>query len=77
MDRKEQADELDRLWEAIPAVLEEDEGWARRETLDAGIAGYTREDDIPAGPMIRHNPDGTRELVQINLDGADIVIRSL
>jgi len=53
MDRREHADELDRLWEAIPAMLEEDEGWALREVLDAGIAGYTREDDTPEGLMIR------------------------
>ena len=73
----EQSSELDQLWHAIPAMLDEDEGWALREVLDAGVAGYTRDDDTPDGLLIRHNPDGTRHLVRINLDSPDTVIRSL
>jgi hypothetical protein len=47
---------------------------------DVGVAfraGYTREDDTPEGLLIRHNPDGTRHLVRINLDSPDTIIRPL
>jgi hypothetical protein len=57
--------------------LERDEGWALRAVLESGVAGYTREEDTPEGLMIRHNPDGTRQLVRINLDGPDTIIRAL
>ena len=73
----EQVNELDGLWRSIPTLLEQGEGWALREVLDAGVAGYTREDDTPEGLLIRHNPDGTRQLVRINLDGPDTIIRAL
>jgi hypothetical protein len=71
------SNDLDRLWQALPQLLEQDEGWALREVLEAGVAGYTCQDDTPAGLLIRHNPDGTRDLVQINLDRPDTIIRSL
>jgi hypothetical protein len=71
-------DELDTLWRSIPKRLEEEEdGWALREVLEAGVSGYTREDDTPAGLLIRHNPDGTRQLVRLNIEGPDTVIRYL
>jgi len=73
----ERADDLEQLWQAIPAMLDQDEGWALREVLNAGVAGYTREDDTPEGLLIRHNPDGTRHLVRINLDSPDTIIRLL
>jgi hypothetical protein len=73
----DEANELDRLWLAIPKLLEQDEGWALREVLASGIAGYTREDSTPKGLLIRHNPDGTRQLVRINLEGPDTVIHAL
>ena len=69
--------ELDRLWQSIPKLLDQDEGWALREVLAAGVAGYTREDDTPDGLLIRHDPDGTQHLVRINLDGPDTIIRVL
>ncbi len=69
--------ELDQLWNTLPAMLDQDEGWALREVLNAGVAGYTREDDTPEGLLIRHNPDGTRHLVRINLDSPDTIIRPL
>jgi hypothetical protein len=78
MDDLQKSDDLDLLWHALPAMLEaEDEDWALRDVLNAGIAGYTSEDDTPEGLMIRHNPDGTRHLVRINLDGPDTTIRPL
>jgi hypothetical protein len=70
----EKLNELDRLWKNIPKLLDQDEGWALREVLAAGVAGYTREDDTPDGLLIRHDPDGTRHLVRINLDGPDTII---
>ncbi len=71
-------DDLDALWSAIPTLLEQQPAdWALREVLDAGIAGYTCDEDTPEGLMIRHDPDGTRDLVRINLDGPDTVIRRL
>ena len=73
----ELSSDLEKLWHAIPAMLDQDEGWALREVLNAGVAGYTREDDTPEGLLIRHNPDGTRHLVRINLDSPDTIIRPL
>jgi hypothetical protein len=70
----EQPNELERLWQSIPKLLDQHEGWALRDVLAAGVAGYTREDDTPDGLLIRHDPDGTRHLVRINLDGPDTVI---
>jgi hypothetical protein len=69
--------DLDELWHSLPKLLELDEGWALREVLDCGVPAYTREDDTPEGLLIRHNPDGTRQLVRINLDGPDTVIGAL
>jgi hypothetical protein len=72
------ADDLDPLWESLPKFLENaGDDWALREVLDAGVAGCTRDDDTPEGLMIRHNPDGTRQLVQVNIDSPDTVIRAL
>jgi hypothetical protein len=58
-------------------LLEQDEDWALREVLASGVAGYTREDGTPEGLLVRHDPDGTRQLVRINLDGPDTIIRAL
>ena len=69
--------DLDRLWHSIPQQLAEERGDALRDVLAAGVPGYTREDDTPAGLLIRHNPDGTRQLVRLNVDGPDTVIRAL
>ena len=69
-------DQLDLLWQSIPKLLEQDEGWALRAVLASGVAGYTREEDTPEGLMVRHNPDGTRQLVRINIDGPDTIIRT-
>jgi hypothetical protein len=77
MDGLEQGDDLDRLWHSVPAMFDQDEGWALLEVLNAGVAGYTREDDTPKGLLIRHNPDGTRHLVRINLDSPETIIRLL
>ena len=72
------ANDLDALWNAIPTLLEQQAAdWALREVLDAGTAGYTCDEDTPEGLMIRHDPNGTRYLVRINLDGPDTVIRRL
>jgi hypothetical protein len=73
----EDTNELDRLWRAIPELLEQDDGWALRAVLESGVAGYTQEEDTPEGLLIRHNPDGTRQLVRINLDGPDTIIGAL
>jgi hypothetical protein len=77
MEEVVQTDELEGLWQAIPTLLDQDDGLALREVLNAGGTGYTREDDTLEGWMIRHNPDGTRQLVRINLDSADTPIRIL
>lgn len=69
--------ELDQLWQSIPRQLAEENGSALSDVLAAGVPGYTREDDTPAGLLIRHNPDGTRQLVRLNIDGPDTVIRDL
>jgi hypothetical protein len=69
--------ELDQLWHAIPGLLDEEQDWALRDVLRAGVAGYTREADTQEGLLIRHNPDGSRDLVRINLDSPDTVIRRL
>ena len=77
MSAADQARYLDRLWRAIPTLPEQDDGWALREVLAAGVAGYTREADTPKGLVIRHDPDGSRQLVRINPDGPDTLIRPL
>jgi hypothetical protein len=73
----EPADDLDELWQSIPGLLEQDANRALREVLNSGVAAYTREETTPEGLLIRHNPDGTRQLVRISVDGPDTVIRSL
>jgi hypothetical protein len=73
----DEPNELDELRQSFPALLEREAGWAPHEVLDAGVAGYTCDHNMPEGHMIRHNPDGTRQLVQINLDGPDTVIHAL
>ncbi|MDB5400521.1 MAG: hypothetical protein QOD93_6754 [Acetobacteraceae bacterium] len=73
----DQIDGLERLWQDLPRLLEQDEDWALREVLEAGVAGYTADDDAQEGLLIRHNPDGTKQLVQINLYAPDTVIRDL
>ncbi len=69
--------DLDRLWHSITQRLAEENGNALRDVLAAGVPGYTREDDTPAGLLIRHNPDGTRQLVRLAIDGPDTVVRDL
>jgi hypothetical protein len=73
----EDINDLDRLWQAIPGLLEQGDGWALRAVLESGVAGYTQDDDTPEGLLIRHNPDGTRHLVRVNIDGPDTIIRAL
>lgn len=68
---------LDRFWNDLPRLIEQDEGSAVQELLAKGICAYYGEDDIPEGLLIRENPDGTRQLVRINFDGEDTVIRDL
>lgn len=68
---------LEALWRSIPALLEAEEGWALRQVLASGVAGYTRAPDTPEGLLIRHNPDGTRQLVRVHPDGPDTIIRDL
>jgi hypothetical protein len=69
--------DLDALWRSIPRRLTEGTGWALKDILAAGVAGYTRDEDTPEGLLIRHNPDGTRDLVRLNIDGPDTVVRPL
>jgi hypothetical protein len=70
--------DLDALWESLPSLLEQSEDdWALKAVLADGVAGYTREHSMPRGVMIRHNPDGTRELVRINWNAPDTVLRTL
>jgi hypothetical protein len=70
-------DDLDRFWNELPRLLEQDQGSAVKSLLKKGISAYYGEDDTPEGLLIRESPDGTRQLVRINFDGEDTVIREL
>ncbi len=72
-----QEDHLDRFWNDLPRLIEQDEGGAVKELLAKGIPAYYSEDDTPDGLLIRENPDGTRQLVRVNFDGDDTIIRDL
>ncbi|PKU26080.1 hypothetical protein [Telmatospirillum siberiense] len=72
-----QEDDLDRLWNDLPRLIEQDDGYAVKELLAKGIPAYYSEDDTPEGLLIRENPDGTRQLVRVSFDGDDIVIQNL
>lgn len=68
---------LDPL-EALAAELEldDDDGHAAREHLEAGRSIYYAEDDTPPGHVIKHYPDGRRELIQMERD-VDHFVRAL
>jgi len=72
-----QDDDLDRFWNDLPNLIERDDGRAVKDLLSKGIAVYYSDDDTPAGLLIREQPDGTRQLVQINFDGDDTVVCDL
>jgi len=74
---RNQVDDLDRFWTDLPGLLEQDQGNAVKSLLEKGISAYYSEDDTPEGLLIRENPDGTRQLVRINFDSEDTVIREL
>jgi hypothetical protein len=54
----EKLNELDRLWKNIPKLLDQDEGWALREVLAAGVADGTRH-------LVRINLDGPDTIIGV------------
>lgn len=69
-------DPLDVMWAEFEHAAQIDDGAAARGHLEAGRAVYYGEDDTPAGLIIKHHPDGHRELVRF--DGRDeVVVRPL
>lgn len=69
-------DPSDAMWAAIEHAAMYDDGAAAQSHLDAGRAIYYSEPDTPEGVIIKHYPDGHRELVRF--DGADeVVVRPL
>jgi len=70
-------DGLDRFWNDLPRLIEQDNGQAVKDLLAKGIAVYYSDDETPAGLLIREQPDGNRQLVRVNFDGDDTVIRDL
>ncbi len=69
-------DPLDDLWAEFEHAAQFDDGKAARDHLEAGRAVFYREKDTPFGVVIKHHPDGHRELVRFN--GADeVVVRPL
>jgi hypothetical protein len=72
-----QDDDLDRFWNDLPRLIEQDDGRAVKDLLAKGIAAYYSDDETPAGLLIREQPDGTRQLVRVNFDSDDTVIRDL
>jgi len=75
--RGSQDNDLDRFWNDLPRLIEQDDGRAVKELLAKGIAAYYSDDETPDGQLIREQPDGTRQLVRVNFDGDDTVIRDL
>ncbi len=65
------AEEVD--WTSVEAELVEDDGEAVRAHLAAGRAIPYREEDTPAGHVIRLSPDGRRDLVRVDRDGDAVV----
>ena len=69
----------DHFWQDFEAAVAADAGNAAREHLAAGRPIYYREDDTPAGHVIKHDPAGRRKLVRFvngverpaNIDAAD------
>jgi len=72
-----QGDDLDRFWHDLPRLIEQDDGRAVKDLLAKGISAYYSDDETPDGLLIREQPDGTRQLVRVNFDGDDTVIRDL
>lgn len=69
-------DPLDDLWAVFEHAAQFDDGAAAAGHLVAGRAIYYSETDTPDGVIIKHHPDGRRELVRF--DGADeLVVRQI
>ncbi|WP_447578731.1 hypothetical protein [Achromobacter kerstersii] len=66
-----------RLLREIDAAFSCDEGSAVREHLAAGRSIYYREENTPAGLVIRRNPDGSRQLVKFTAERTELVICEL
>ncbi len=65
------------LLSAVDAAFSCDEGTAVRAHLAAGRAIYFREENTPAGHVVRKSPDGSRVLVKFTDDGAEVVVAEL
>ena len=74
---RREEDPLDRFWNDLPRLIEQDDARAVRGLLSRGISVYYSEEDTPDGLLVRENPDGTRQLVRISFDGGDTVVRDL
>lgn len=63
--------------EELAAILEDaalnDDGEAARSHLEAGFPIYYSEDDTPDDAIIKEYPDGSRELVRVDIDGEHVI----
>ena len=69
-------DRNDDLWNDIDRGLRDGSDTSARDMLAAGVAIYYREADTPEGCLIKHHPDGRRELVRHEM-GIDHVLETL
>lgn len=64
------------FWNAVEYQLSQDDGGAAREHLEAGQPIFYCEDQYPL-EIIRHWPNGKRDLGVVSNDGEFLVVRAL
>lgn len=67
----------DGLIALFEAGLDHDDGEAARAHLQAGRPIHHVEETTPAGHVIREHPNGSRELVRVDVDGSTHVISAV
>ncbi|MGC8495260.1 MAG: hypothetical protein ACP5SH_26390 [Syntrophobacteraceae bacterium] len=71
----EEIRDLDELWERLPELASKAGYEAGLEHLAAGYPIYYSENDYP-GEIIKHYPDGHREIVRRE-HGREVFVRSI
>ena len=66
----------DQFWEQFESELDKDTGDAAKGHLAAGRPIYYMDDAYP-GQILRHYPDGRRELVHVDAKGQVTVLKAL
>lgn len=72
----ERVSQEDDFWRELERQMEHDDGAAARSHLEAGRWITYRDKNYP-GAMVREWPHGKRELIQADLFGNIVVLRTL